>query len=249
MSMYTGKKDLNKIKQNQKSKLENLQKCQVKQVEQLTSIYDVFQKNLHQFAGKYRDEISKNPDFREKFYELCDKMDVNPMISKKTMWSDLGFGDFYNELAMRILDICAKKYSIYGGITKITDIIDEFRRVYEMKVSKSDIERAINTVSSLGGCHIHNKYVYTVPLEMSPDFNLLLEVAEEERFVNEKIMQEKKGWTKERFYQKIQVLQREGLVWADKKTQTNMVDYYFPSLLNSYFDPLRSQMILQQLKQ
>lgn len=57
-----------------------------------------------------------------------------------------------------------------------------------MKVSKSDIERAINTISSLGGCHIHNKYVYTVPLEMSPDFNELLEVAEAERFVNEKIM-------------------------------------------------------------
>ncbi|CAD8056894.1 unnamed protein product [Paramecium primaurelia] len=247
--IYTGKKQRAAEKETKENKLGQLQKSQAKQVEQLTLIYDVFQKNLHQFAGKYRDEIQKNPDFREKFNELCDKMDVNPMMSKKTIWSDLGFGDFYNELAIKILDICAKKYSIYGGITKITDIIDEFRKVYGMKVSKSDIERAINTVSSLGGCHIHNKYVYTVPIEMSPDFNLLLEVAEEERFVNEKIMQEKKGWTKERFYQKIQVLQREGLVWADKKTQTKIVDYYFPSLLNTYFDPLRSQMIIQQLKQ
>ncbi|CAK75629.1 unnamed protein product (macronuclear) [Paramecium tetraurelia] len=247
--IYTGKKQRATEKETKENKLGQLQKSQAKQVEQLTLIYDVFQKNLHQFAGKYRDEISKNPDFREKFNELCDKMDVNPMMSKKTIWSDLGFGDFYNELAIKILDICAKKYAIYGGITKITDIIDEFRKVYGMKVSKSDIERAINTVSSLGGCHIHNKYVYTVPIEMSPDFNLLLEVAEEERFVNEKIMQVKKGWTKERFYQKIQVLQREGLVWADKKTQTKIVDYYFPSLLNTYFDPMRSQMIMQQLKQ
>lgn len=50
--------------------------------------------------------------------------------------------------------------------------------MYNIKVSRKDIERAIGTLSSFGGCLINNKYVYTVPIEMSPDFNTLLEVAE-----------------------------------------------------------------------
>jgi ESCRT-II complex subunit VPS22 len=55
---------------------------------------------LLQFANKYKEQINNDPDFREKFNELCEKMDVNPMISRKTIWSDLGIGDFYNELSV-----------------------------------------------------------------------------------------------------------------------------------------------------
>lgn len=102
----------------------------------MAEIFENFQKNLHVFAEKYKDQISKNPDFRDKFNEICDKMDVNPMLSRKNIFTELGFGDFYNELAVKILDICAKRKHIDGGITTIPDIVNDFRKIYNIKITK-----------------------------------------------------------------------------------------------------------------
>lgn len=43
--------------------------------------------------------------------------------AEKTMWAELGFGDFYHQLSMNILDICAKNRHRNGGIMKIDEII------------------------------------------------------------------------------------------------------------------------------
>jgi len=48
------------------------------------------------------------------------------MISRKTIWSKIGFGDFYNELSIKILEICNKKRSRNGGIMKISDAINDY---------------------------------------------------------------------------------------------------------------------------
>lgn len=48
--------------------------------------------------------------------------------AKKNMFTNLGFGDYYQGLAMKILDICAKKRHINGGIMRISNVIDEYNR-------------------------------------------------------------------------------------------------------------------------
>ena len=45
-----------------------------------------------------------------------------------------------------------------------------------------------------------------------------------------------KNWTKDRFDNTIDVLRREGLVWVDKKTGSNEFHFYFPAMLNRYFE-------------
>ena len=62
--------------------------------------------------------------------------------ARKNMFTDLGFGDFYNELAvkliillvikLKIIDICNKKKIVNGGMMKISDIIYDFRTLYKM---------------------------------------------------------------------------------------------------------------------
>ena len=43
-------------------------------------------------------------------------MGINPIVGKKNIFSSLGFGDFYNQLFMAILDICQKQRKLNGGI-------------------------------------------------------------------------------------------------------------------------------------
>ena len=43
-------------------------------------IYDKFQHSLNEFAKRYKDEIKSDPKFRDKFSDMCQEFDVNPML-------------------------------------------------------------------------------------------------------------------------------------------------------------------------
>jgi len=58
-------------------------------------------------ASQYRQQINGNPFFRDRFNQLCDCLDVDPIVCKchrrnhlnsarKNLFSDVGIGDFYN---------------------------------------------------------------------------------------------------------------------------------------------------------
>ena len=47
---------------------------------QIKDTYASFQANLNEFAKRYKDEIKSDPKFREKFNDMCQEFDVNPML-------------------------------------------------------------------------------------------------------------------------------------------------------------------------
>jgi hypothetical protein len=87
---------------------------------------------------------------------------------------------------MQVLDICSKKKSLNGGLMNVNDVIHDFRTSYKMKITKymnyvycrNDIERALKTIDCLGGCQMQKEYICTVPIELSGDFSVLLDVGE-----------------------------------------------------------------------
>ena len=68
--------------------------------QKLKEIYENFQSNLESFAKANKTKINKDAESREKFNQLCAKLGVNPVLSRKGLFSDFGFGNFYNELAV-----------------------------------------------------------------------------------------------------------------------------------------------------
>lgn len=67
------------------------------------------------------------------------------MSSRKNMFTGLGFGEFYNNLIMIILDICQKDKTKTGGIMKIDDVIQRIRKNYKDigSIEYQDITRAL----------------------------------------------------------------------------------------------------------
>jgi hypothetical protein len=49
---------------------------------QIKETYQNFQANLNDFAKRYKDEIKSDPKFREKFNDMCQQFDVNPMLGR-----------------------------------------------------------------------------------------------------------------------------------------------------------------------
>lgn len=94
------------------------------QFEQMVKQMELFQTNLEEFAGKYRNEIKKNAQFRRQFQEMCASIGVDPLATGKGFWSVLGIGDFYYELGVQIVEVCLAANTKTGGLMEL----DELRR-------------------------------------------------------------------------------------------------------------------------
>jgi ESCRT-II complex subunit VPS22 len=76
------------------------------QLESMQQQLAIFQKNLEEFATKYRKTINKNPEFRKHFQDMCVNIGVDPLASNKGFWAELlGVGDFYYELGVQIIEV------------------------------------------------------------------------------------------------------------------------------------------------
>jgi len=77
----------------QQAEKENLVKLQTQM--------ENFSKNLENFAVKYKNEIKFNPEFREKFYIMCQEIGVDPLASTSLWNKELNLNEFYYNLAVR----------------------------------------------------------------------------------------------------------------------------------------------------
>lgn len=98
-----------------------------------------FKSNLEQFAIRHKKEIQRDPAFRAKFHTMCAAIGVDPLTSKKGIWSDLlGVGDFYYELAVRIVEVCVATRPINGGLMSLRELLSVLqmkRMTYTEKIS------------------------------------------------------------------------------------------------------------------
>lgn len=99
-----------------------------------------FQSKLEQFAIKHKKEIQRDAVFRAKFHTMCASIGVDPLTSRKGIWSELlGVGDYYYELGVRVIEICVATRSINGGIISLGDMLSRLqqkRMTYTEKISR-----------------------------------------------------------------------------------------------------------------
>jgi hypothetical protein len=71
-----------------------------------------------------RDDIRKDPSFRAQFHTMCANIGVDPLASNKGLWAQvLGFGDFYYELGVQIVEACMATRSMNGGLMDMQSLL------------------------------------------------------------------------------------------------------------------------------
>lgn len=67
-----------------------------------------------------RNDIRQDPVFRAQFHTMCANVGVDPLASNKGMWAQLlGFGDFYYELGVQIVEACLATRAYNGGFMEL----------------------------------------------------------------------------------------------------------------------------------
>lgn len=94
---------------------------------------DVFRSLLQQFAQTHGKDIRSNPTFRAQFARMCSAIGVDPLASSNgasgggSIWAQLlgrTVNDFYFELAVRVVEVCAATRAENGGLIEVRKICD-----------------------------------------------------------------------------------------------------------------------------
>ncbi|XP_015907220.1 vacuolar-sorting protein SNF8 [Parasteatoda tepidariorum] len=210
------------------------------QLQQMTKQMETFRSNLQDFAGKYKNKIKKNPQFRQQFQKMCSASGVDPLASSKGFWANmLGVGDFYYELGVQIVEVCLATKHRNGGILKLEDLrklLVKSRSVKQEEIDYDDLLRAIEKLKILGEGFrtiatgsTKDYIVQSVPAELSGDHTKIIQRASDNGYVTLTILVENFTWEEMRAEKAINDLIREGLVWIDEQFEGEP-SYWFPGL-------------------
>lgn len=217
-------------------------------MEHVVETVEKFKTQIAEFARKHKSEISRNSEFRAKFYLMCSKVGIDPLASNKGMWAELlGAGNFYYELGIQIVTIGISTRQTNGGLLRLDDLLRRLEATRgRMKIggttsgsiSVEDVRKAVEKLRVLGTSYAMCKVggedaLLTVPVEVSSDHLSALDACGSAalmggRKVSEAGLAAALRWDAGRARRALNFLHLEGFCWFDEVDST----YYFPSLMN-----------------
>merc|ERR1711894_116425 len=210
---------------------------------EMTQQTETFKSKLEDFAHDHKNEIRKDPEFRRHFQEMCASVGVDPLASSKGFWSEmLGFGDFYYELSVQIVEVCMAASHRTGGLMDVGELrqrlIKSRSKSKNQDISTDDIIRAIKKLKILGNGFTliplgGDKYlVQSVPGELSMDQTVILQKAEGNGGqVSVSFLRKNLEWEEDRSNRALDRLLSDGLAWVD--TQNSEKLYWIPSIFSA----------------
>ncbi|GAB1605596.1 Hypothetical predicted protein [Argonauta hians] len=208
------------------------------QLAQMAKSMEMFKVNLEEFASQHKDQIKKDPEFRVQFQKMCASIGVDPLASSKGFWSEmLGVGDFYYELAVKIVEVCMATSHRNGGLIGLEELKDKLessRGKNSQEISLEDLLCAIKKLKTLGNgftvLPIGKTFlVQSVPGELTMDHTTVLQLAQKSGHVTVTMVTESLNWEKERVTKSLEYMVKEGLAWVDDQAKDER-HYWFPTL-------------------
>ena len=170
--------------------------------------------------------------FKHLFFKRFLFIGVDPLASSKGFWADLmGFGDFYNELAVKIIQISVQTRAENGGIISVKELAHRINSSTPNNstssrnlVDKEDIQRAVSQVQTsldpsfcISSLNNSLPCLISTPSQLSNDHLTLLSISSSspDRSFNHPLLLHQENWSQERFVVVVKPLLRGGGLWVD----------------------------------
>ncbi|KAL1897092.1 ESCRT II complex subunit Dot2 [Sporothrix stenoceras] len=205
----------------------------------------VFRSVLQQFAQTHGKDIRSNPTFRAQFALMCTAIGIDPLASSNSasggsIWAQLlgrTVNDFYYELAVRVVEVCAATRAENGGLIEVRKVRDRLalkRMEGAPEVTEDDILRAVGTLEPLGSSYSVIKvgskpYIRSVPKELNTDQSAVLEAVQMLGYVSVSMLMVNLKWARARAQTAIDDLVGESMLWVDK--QAAEWEYWSPGFM------------------
>ncbi|TFF89560.1 MAG: hypothetical protein EU549_00175 [Promethearchaeota archaeon] len=217
-------------------------KYMIKELEVMLKSFKNLRSQLKEFENKYGDLIVESPEYQEKLKEIRSEIGMSEIPSedlkaKASMVEKItGKGSFFNQLGIQILNMAKKKILETGGIMTLAEVVIMINegRPKEL-VSAIDVVRAINilekaeVITGIKKLDSGIKIVEFVPVELTPDQNILLNLASKKGFITLEEIIMKTNWSQERVERVLESLLQNNIAKEDISYATGK-KYYFPGL-------------------
>jgi len=223
------------------------------QIQTLESQLAQFRTALQTFASEHRDDIRKDPVFRNAFQQMCKAIGVDPLAGpgprRGGWWTEIlggWLGEWTFELGVQVVDVCVSTRDRNGGMIEMEEMLRLVRKLRGVReeVTEEDIVRAIKTLEPLGagyevieiggsngrgGGGPPRRMIRSVPRALDSDQTDLLALAYDlGGRLDEAQVVERLGWTHERARGALEnMLLRDGLCWVDDVDDS----FWVPSVL------------------
>jgi ESCRT-II complex subunit VPS22 len=204
------------------SKLNELgESLQREREENAKEIIEKFRTKLSEFATNHKNDIKRDPEFREQFVSMCESVGVDPLRSSKSIWADviLGIGTYYSDIAVQVLTACMVNRDTYGYLLPL-DVC--MKAIQGENVSSKDLVRAIRSLDVFGAGAVrilkvgNEQFICSAPDDFGDDGKNLLECFDDESGLTADEISTRLSWSLERTTFCIQSLVKDGTVWIDQ---------------------------------
>ena len=198
-----------------------------------------FRTKLEAFAAAHRDDVRRDPSFRAQFHAMCATVGVDPLASSRGAWSKvLGFGDYYGEVAVAVVEATLSSRSLDGGLTDLDAVVAYVRKrrgAASDPVSEDDVVRAVGALAALGGGFAIERVgaarvVRSVPGALSSDGSAVLELVGGRGWVTAKQLGEGLRWPAARADAALAALLADGVALVDDGGRDGVRRHWFPCL-------------------
>lgn len=153
---------------------------------QLQDHIELLEKRLQELATKHEALVRRDPLVRAKLKEMAAGLGVDLLGSRHNVFSKaLGFGDYYYELCVRIVEICMTEKPFCGGMVPLATVLRALQKAKPQDgLAENDVVYALEKLRVLGsGYDVVSigappvRYIRATPEELSTDAVAVLQVA------------------------------------------------------------------------
>ena len=217
--------------------------------DQLSTQLSVFQSALINFGSDHGDEIRRNPEFRNKFTQMCQLIGVDPLellIYSNSKNSKSRNEDFYIGLSVRIVEVCQETRDVNGGLISMKELLSRLQDNdnLEILIKESEIQQALSILFALGNgyeiLNINGKKWLKFSSATSGNTNIsndqkkIYEVCGfMGGFVTYRLLIDNYGWDKIRCKTVIDQMIMDGFLWIDSQGIDGELQYWEPSWISN----------------
>ena len=215
------------------------------QREQIKTQLQVFQNALITFRKQHAEELRSNPELWAKFNDICRSFGIDPLVI-----SSLGIGtkaarqEKYNQLALRIIEICRLTKNFNGGILSVQDLLtlinceSWFTEDPEVKITEQDVLISLENLKALGDelqlmVIGSRNYIKSTTEEINADQGLILSAADVMGYVSVRILRDNFKWKRYRCESNLDDLVSNGILWIDDQSEDHERIYWITSWINN----------------
>ena len=210
----------------------------------LADSIQLLEERLRTLAKKHEALIRRDPYVRKQFKILADSLGIDLLESRANVFSKtLGFGDYYYELSVRVIEICIHEKQYAGGLVPLQTVLRQLQKSRPHDhISEADVVYSLEKIGVLGSGYKvvklsdKSSYIQATPEELSTDVLTVLKVAATKGtspvLTVKELTEAPLSWTRLRAERALDDAMKKGMAWIeyledDPKARSRPCAYWF----------------------